>query len=94
MPLFALICTDHPDSLQLRIKTRPDHLAYLAATDAVRLGGPTLDAAGKPSGSLLVIEAEDLAAARAFSRSDPYAVAGVFADVAIRPFARTVGSWA
>ncbi len=94
MPLFALICTDNPDSLELRVQTRPAHLEYLGATDAVRLGGPTLDAAGKPSGSILVIEAEDLAAAQVFANGDPYALAGLFAKVEIRPFNRTVGSWA
>ena len=94
MPLFALICTDKPDSLELRVQTRPAHLDYLGATDAVRLGGPTLDGAGKPSGSILVIEAEDLAAAQAFAKGDPYALAGLFAKVEIRPFNRTVGSWA
>ena len=94
MALFALICTDQPQSLELRVKTRPVHLDYLNATDAVRLGGPTLDAAGKPSGSLLVIEVSDQAAAEAFARNDPYALAGLFARVEIRPFNRTVGSWA
>ena len=40
------------------------HLAYLEAhKQMVRLAGPQLDAAGQPVGSLLLIEAEDLAAA-------------------------------
>jgi uncharacterized protein len=27
--LFALICTDNPNSLDIRMKARPDHLAFL-----------------------------------------------------------------
>ena len=38
------------------------------------------------TGSLLVIEADDIAAARAFAAADPYAKAGLFASVDIRPW--------
>jgi uncharacterized protein YciI len=27
--LFALICTDKPDHLQVRLDNRPDHVAFL-----------------------------------------------------------------
>jgi uncharacterized protein YciI len=48
-----------------------------------------LDPAGNPCGSLLVVEAADRAEAEAFAAADPYAKAGLFESVAIRPF-RTV----
>ena len=32
--LFALLCTDKPGALQLRLDTRPDHLAYLNELNA------------------------------------------------------------
>ena len=88
--LFAVICTDRPASLDLRLATRPPHLAFLT-TNASRIvhGGPMLDTDGRPCGSLLLIEAEDRAAAEGFAASDPYAKAGLFESTVIRPF-RTV----
>ena len=86
---FALICTDRPGSLDLRMAQRPDHVAFLDALNAEgKLGfaGPFLDEAGKPCGSLVVIEAADRDAAEGIARSDPYARAGLFADVQIRPW--------
>lgn len=83
--LFALICHDGPDGPALRREHRPAHLAWLDGHGAkVRLAGPFLDEAGQPIGSLLLIEAEDHAAAQAFAAEDPYARAGLFAKVTIR----------
>jgi uncharacterized protein YciI len=85
--LFSLSCTDKPGSLDLRMTTRPSHLAYLNAHVAtIVLGGPVLDADGKPCGSLLVIDVADRAAAEAFAAGDPYAKAGLFESTVIRPF--------
>ena len=83
--LFALICTDKPDHLAVRLKVRPDHLAFLD-TITVKGAGPFLDAAGKPNGSLVIIEAKDRVEAEAIAARDPYAVAGLFASVDIRPW--------
>ncbi len=83
--LFAITCLDKPDSLALRMATRPDHVAYLAAGQ-VAYGGPLLDAAGQPCGSLLVVEAADQAAAAMFAAGDPYAQAGLFASTTIHGF--------
>lgn len=85
--LFAITCTDKPGALELRMATRPAHLEHLKAhQDALMLVGPVLDAAGQPCGSLLVVEAPDRAAAEAFAAADPYARAGLFEGVIIRPF--------
>jgi uncharacterized protein YciI len=83
--LFAITCLDKPDSLALRQAARAAHLSY-AAPHHVAFGGPLLDKAGAPCGSLLVIEAPDLAAAEAFAAADPYAIAGLFASTTIRGF--------
>ncbi len=85
--LFALICTDRPASLEVRMATRPDHLAYLEryATKLVQVG-PLLDTEGRPCGSLLIIDVEDRAAAEGFAAADPYAKAGLFESTIIRPF--------
>jgi uncharacterized protein YciI len=45
-----------------------------------------LDPEGQPCGSLLVVEAADRAAAEAFAAADPYAKAGLFESVVVRPF--------
>lgn len=92
--LFVAICQDKPDHVELRLSTRNAHLAFLAEHAAsVKLGGPFLDAAGEtPIGSLLIIEAEDEAAARALLAKDPYAGAGLFASVELRPWRRVVGA--
>lgn len=91
MPHFVLTATDKPNALELRMATRQAHLDYVRGSDLVKLGGPLLDAAGEMSGSMLVLEAADLAAAEAFAAADPYAVAGLFEKVELRPFKLTLG---
>jgi uncharacterized protein YciI len=44
----------------------------------VRHAGPLLDERGAPTGSLIVFEAPDLAAARRLAAADPYVVEGIF----------------
>lgn len=87
--LFALLCTDKPNSLQLRMDTRPDHIAWLNGlndTGTLKFAGPFLDGDGKPNGSLVVIKAETAADAEAIASADPYAKAGLFSSVDIKPW--------
>ncbi len=85
--LFALINTDRPASLDLRMATRPAHLEYLVTRDSVIVSaGALLDPEGKPSGSLIVIDVPDLATAQAFADGDPYTKAGLFEGMIVRPF--------
>jgi len=92
MPLFVLTLIDKPKSLDLRMATREAHLAWLRGRPGeLKLGGPFLDEAGDMAGSLLILDAPDLAAARAFNADDPYTKAGLWASVDIRPFRVTVG---
>ena len=93
MPLFVLTCLDKPGALDLRMATREAHLAYAdGCGDMVKLGGPLLDERGGMIGSLIIIEAEDRAAADSFSAADPYRKAGLFTSVDIRPFRAVRGS--
>ncbi|TIM63516.1 MAG: hypothetical protein E5Y58_28790, partial [Mesorhizobium sp.] len=58
--LFALICKDKPGSLQVRLDTRPEHVAFLEGLNGenkLAFAGPFLDVDGKPNGSLVVVEA-------------------------------------
>ena len=88
--LFAIICTDRPASLDLRLATRPAHLAYLTTyADRIVQGGPLLDTDGRPCGTLLLIDVEDRSAAEGFAMTDPYAKAGLFESTVIRAY-RTV----
>jgi len=85
--LFILIALDKPQSLELRLATRPAHLDYWqAAASKPVYGGPRLGEDGRPKGSVLVIEAANLAQARAIFAADPYALAGLFAEMTVEPF--------
>lgn len=92
---FSIVCKDKPGALPLRQANRPDHLAYLEGAGATLcLAGPLLDAEGQPEGSLLIVDVGDKAAAEAFAAADPYAKAGVFAEVTITAFRPVLGLWA
>ena len=85
--LFAIINTDRPASLDLRMATRTEHLAYLdSKMGTIINGGAMLDSEGKPAGSLLIVEAETIEDARALAAGDPYAKAGLFEGSVVRPF--------
>ncbi|WP_333823978.1 YciI family protein [Pinisolibacter sp.] len=92
--LFAAMCHDKPDHLAVRLATRDAHVAWLKGMGAkVRIAGPFLDDTGEiMQGSIVVIEAETLAEAKATFATDPYAVAGLFADAEIRPWRWVVGA--
>jgi uncharacterized protein len=83
--LYALLCTDKPNSTDLRAKMRPDHVAYLASLgEKMKFAGPFLDDAQSPIGSLVMIEAENREAAEYIASNDPYNKSGLFAAVEIK----------
>jgi uncharacterized protein YciI len=85
--LFALLCTDKPNSLDLRMQVRPEHLTYLESLgSSLKAAGPFTSDEGQPIGSLVIIEAADRAAAQVMAANDPYAKAGLFAAVEIKPW--------
>lgn len=93
--LYAIFGNDVPGSLEKRKTARPAHLARLQALQdegRLLLAGPfpAVDAvdpgAAGFSGSLIVAEFTSLEAAEAWAASDPYVAAGVYAQVAVRPF--------
>ena len=84
---FAFLCQDKPGALQVRLDTRPDHLAYLTGLNAdgkLAIAGPFLGDDGKPTGSLVVVKAETIEEARQIAENDPYAKAGLFASVEVK----------
>ncbi len=85
--LYALICTDKPDSLDLRMQMRPAHLSFLDKLGAnMKAAGPFVGDDDKPVGSLVIINAENKSEAQTIAEQDPYAIAGLFASVEIRPW--------
>src|SRR5215475_4807060 len=87
--LFALLCKDKPGQLALRLETRPAHVEHLNKLDAegtLKMAGPFLDADGKPCGSLVIISAENIEAAKALADADPCAKVGLFESVDVKPF--------
>jgi uncharacterized protein YciI len=85
---FLYVGHDGPRGRELRAVHRPAHLACLedlARAGQIRHAGPLLDdASGEPIGSVILFEAADLAAARAFAARDPYVTEGVFARWEVR----------
>lgn len=91
MPHFAIHCIDKPDSAALRAATRPTHLAHITKViDQVLVAGPLLGIDGQPIGSLLIVDFADRKAAIQFAADDPYALAGLFASVAVTAWNKVV----
>ena len=87
--LFAFLCTDKPGHLNVRLETRPAHVEWLNGLNAagtLKIGGPFLDGDGKPCGSLVIVKADSIEAAAALAAEDPYAKAGLFEKVEIKPY--------
>jgi uncharacterized protein YciI len=97
--LYAIISEDKENSLPLRLQARPAHLARLEALQAegrLVLAGPhpAIDSENPAeagfSGSLVVAEFTDLAAAEAWADADPYIEAGVYQKVTVKPFKKVL----
>ena len=72
--------------------SRDDHLAYIKASgDKIAMAGPMLNDMGGMIGSLIILDVEDMDAARAWADGDPYAKAGLFQSVELIPWKKVVG---
>ena len=92
---YAIISEDVENSLERRLKARADHLQRLTELrDAARLliagPHPAIDAEDPGpagfSGSLVVADFPSLEDAQSWADADPYAAAGVYARVTVKPF--------
>ena len=92
--LFAITVTDKPGRNLLRLETRPIHLNYIKQhIDKIKFAGATLTEDGDmATGGLIIYEAETYADAEAFARDDPYAQAGLFDTVSVKPWIWAIGN--
>ncbi len=97
--LYAIISQDTPNTLALRLETRPAHverLNVLLEEGRLILAGPhpavDSDDPGDAgfTGSLVVAEFESLEAAQSWADADPYMSAGVYAMVTVKPFKKVL----
>ena len=96
--LYVIIAEDRPSSLAKRVEARPAHVERLKAlNEAGRLvlagPHPAIDASDPGpagyTGSLIVAEFATREAAIAWAAEDPYATAGVYARITVKPFRKT-----
>lgn len=94
MPLYTLHCLDKTEGgAEARAKARPDHLAWAVGLgDTVRMAGALLSPEGNMIGSMFIIQADSLAAAKALHAQDPYVAGGVFGDVQIHEAVWAIGA--
>jgi uncharacterized protein len=93
--LWLIIARDgtDADAPARRQAVRDRHLEgarALAEGGRLSVGGAMLDHGGTMIGSMLLVEAEDEAAARALVESDVYSTAGVWQTYEIHPFRRAI----
>lgn len=90
--LYAFYCSDKPEAVGVRAANREAHIAFLNQLgERLFVAGPLLSDDGSAMvGSLIIVECEDMTAARAVAARDPYAVAGLFSSVVIKPWRKTL----
>jgi len=91
--LYMLYGVDGPDGAARRAVAREDHFAYLERhKDILVLGGATLkDEDDTRTGSVLIINVPNRAAADEFARDEPLRKAGVFKSYTVARMRR--GQW-
>ena len=96
---YVIIAEDASNSLEKRLANRPAHLARLNELQnqgRLLLAGPmpAIDSIDPGpagfTGSLIVAEFSDLQAAKDWANADPFVNAGVYANVSVKPFRKTL----
>ena len=90
--LFHIRCKDKPSQMNMRASTRAAHLNYIKNFgDAVVFAGPTSTDDGETiTGSVFIIELENITAAEEFSQGDPYRKMGLFESIEIEQVRRVI----
>ena len=96
---YAIIAEDVPGTLARRVEARPAHLERLKALQEagrLLLAGPhpAIDSQDPGpagfTGSLIVADFATREAAVAWAAEDPYAAAGVYSKVTVKPFRKVL----
>jgi uncharacterized protein YciI len=96
---YAIVAEDTPNSLDKRLSARPEHLARLQDlqnTGRLLLAGPfpAIDSTDPGpagySGSLIVAEFSSLEEAQQWANKDPFVINGVYSQVSVKPFRKTL----
>lgn len=89
---YVVHCLDHDGAVEKRLAHYDAHKAYLAAAQVKTIiSGPLLaDDEQTMIGSCFVLEADSLGVVEDFNRNDPFAKAGLWKTVSIRPFSKRV----
>ena len=88
---IALVTHDKPNHLHIRKENREAHLAYIKNSGVVEMAGPFLDADEKMCGSLIVLDVNDMAAAKVWAENDPYNKAGLFETSTLKIWKKVIG---
>ena len=85
---YYLRCMDKPNASDVRMANREAHLAYLKEFEdkAIAVGPIQTEDRTGMIGSLLIMDFANRAEAEDFAANDPYAKAGLFAQVDIGPW--------
>ncbi|MFC3096015.1 YciI family protein [Alteromonas sediminis] len=96
---YIIYAEDAPDTWDKRKAARPEHLARmkpLVEQGRVLVAGPcpnedteTISDAGV-SGSVLIIDFDNLEDAQKWADADPYVAAGVYQSVVVKPFIKVL----
>ncbi|MGV8853512.1 MAG: YciI family protein [Devosia sp.] len=79
--LFVFIGKDKPNGLEQRLAVRPVHLEHLKSLgNKLVAAGALWDDNDQAEGSVMVLEADSLEAARTIFAADPFVQQGVFAS--------------
>lgn len=93
--LYAIMGTDREESLEARMRVRPEHverLKQLQSEGRLLMAGPhpAIDSPDPGpagfTGSLIVAEFPSLEEAKAWADADPYTQTGVFSQITVKPY--------
>ena len=83
---FVITAYDGEIVLEKRMAVRPRHLEGMQKLiDHIVCAGGILDQAGKPKGSVLVMDFEDRAELDTYLAEEPYVVEGVWDKITVEP---------
>ena len=83
---YAIISRDKPGSIDLRTKTRPEHLQYIERfVPSVLVGGGFItEEDALAGGGLIILDVEKRSEDEEFVKNDPYTKVGLFQEVEIK----------